>query len=96
MNLPSSFTHEPPNENFTYEVTEFNRNYLAIWLVNHSSFTYNDGIPVKTIWGFYNTKKGEYHAPINFKKCGEVVSFDDTRDYTAMQLNLNPLQAAFM
>ena len=57
---------------------------------------FNDGIPVKTIWGFYNTKKGEYHAPINFKKCGEVVSFDDTRDYTAMQLNLNPLQAAFM
>ena len=95
MKLPSSFTHQPP-ENFSYEVTDFKRNYLAIWIINHYTFSYNGGNSAKTIWGFYNTKTKQYHAPINSKKCGKVVSFDDTRDYTAMQLNLNPLQAAFV
>ena len=37
-------------------------------------------------------KKREYFAPVNAKKPGQSVDISDTRDYTAMQLNLNPLE----
>ena len=49
----------------------------------------------RTIWGFYDTKKKVYCAPINSTKHGNQVDIKDTRNYTAMQLNLNPLMAAF-
>ena len=32
--------------------------------------------------------------PINYSKQGDPVDIKDTRPYTAMQLNLNPLEAA--
>ena len=89
-----SFPHEPP-EGYSYEVTEFKRNVLAIWIINHGEFSYTD-VPPRSIWGFYNTKKHQYHAPINSKKVGDVVDLDDTRPYTAMQLNLNPLMQCLM
>ena len=90
-NLPSDFPHDPP-KNYTYEVEEFRRNILRIWCCNHSQFTYNGGNPARTVWGFYNIKKGEYIAPINAKKPGKVVDITKTRSYTSMQLNLNPLE----
>ena len=45
--------------------------------------------------GFYDNKKGCYYAPINSSKCGDKVEVANTRPYTAMPLNLNPLMAAF-
>tara|TARA_R100001510_G_C7574210_1_gene149531 strand:+ start:136 stop:420 length:285 start_codon:yes stop_codon:yes gene_type:complete len=94
MNLPDGFPHKPP-EGYSYEVKEHKRNMVSIWLRNHASFSYTSD-PVRTIWGFYNTKKGCYHAPINSTKHGNQVDIKDTRDYTAMQLNLNPLMQAFL
>lgn len=91
MELPADFTHEPP-KNYTYEVESFRRNVLSIWCCNHSEFTYNDGAPAKTIWGFYNTKQRIYYAPINSKKCGDEVDFADTTPYTAMQINRKGLE----
>ena len=93
--LPPSFTHEPP-EGYSYEVKEHKRNLLAIWICDHNEYVFNGGASIKCIWGFYNTKKQQYYAPINHKKCGDEVRFSDTRPYTAMQLNLNPLEAAFL
>jgi|TARA_B100000900_G_scaffold384042_1_gene372530 hypothetical protein len=94
MNLPDGFPHKPP-EGYSYEVKEHKRNMVSIWLRNHASFSYTSD-PVRTIWGFYNTKKGCYHAPINSTKHGNQIDIKDTRDYTAMQLNLNPLMRAFL
>ena len=93
LSLPDDFPHQPPKD-YSYEVTQHRRNVVAIWLRDHRSYSYtNDG--VRTIWGFYNTKTGTYSAPINFSKCGNSVDIKNTRPYTAMQLNLNPLMAAF-
>jgi hypothetical protein len=94
IELPLDFIHEPPN-GYSYEVTEFKRNLLAIWIINHGQFSYTDTSP-RSIWGFYNTKKRCYHAPINATKQGDQVDINDTRPYSAMQLNLNPLMAAFL
>ena len=94
MNLPDGFPHKPP-PGYSYEVKEHKRNMVSIWLRNHATFSYTSD-PVRTIWGFYNTKKGCYHAPINSTKHGDQVDINDTRDYTAMQLNLNPLMRAFL
>jgi len=95
MNLcPLDFPHQPP-EGYSYEYTSFKRNVTAIWLRNHSVFSYTSD-PVRTIWGFFNTKTGKYYAPINSKRIGKEVRLSDTREYTAMQLNLSPLEAAFL
>jgi len=88
--LPDDFSHQPP-KNYSYEVTQHRRNVLAIWLRDHRSYSYTND-DVRTIWGFYDTKKREYFAPVNAKKPGQLVDISDTRDYTAMQLNLNPLE----
>ena len=94
MNLPDGFPHKPP-KGYSYEVKEHTRHMGSIWLRNHTTFSYTSD-PDRTIWGFYNTKKGCYHAPINSTKHGDQVDIEDTRDYTAMQLNLNPLMRAFL
>ena len=95
MNLcPLDFPHQPP-EGYSYEYTSFKRNVTAIWLRNHSVFSYTSD-PVRTIFGFYNTKTGKYYAPVNSKKMGKEVKLSDTTPYTAMPLNLNPLEAAFL
>jgi len=90
--LPYDFPHQPP-ENYSYEVESHKANILAIWLRHHYPYTYSSDV-VRTIWGFFNTRKGEYIAPINSKKPGKVVDINDTTPYTAMQLNLNPLEYA--
>lgn len=90
LELPLDFIHEPP-KGYTYEVKEFKRNILSIWCCNHSEFVYNGGDLTKTIWGFYNTKKGMYFSPINSKKCGNEVDIHKTSPYTAMQI-LRPMR----
>lgn len=96
LELPASFTHEPPGTTFKYEVREFKRNVVSIWLRNSRRFVFNGGDPTYTIWGFYNTKTRTYYAPINSSKQGDSVDFNSTTPYSAMQLNLNPLEAAFL
>ena len=81
----------PPNH-YTYETRIHNRTFISIWLHCHHRFVYNGGAPVYTIWGFYNTKTKQYHSPINSSKPGGVVRLEDTRSYTSMPLNLNPLE----
>ena len=92
LELPPNFTHEPP-ENYSYEVESHKANILAIWLRHHYPYAYSSDV-VRTIWGFFNTKKGEYISPINSKKPGKVVDIKDTTPFTSMQLNLNPLEHA--
>ena len=86
-----NFTHEPP-KGYRYEVVRKNASILAIWTVCNPGFVFNNGLPVRCIWGFYNPKKQQYFAPINSNKVGEPVDFNDTTPYTAMQLNFNPLE----
>jgi len=62
---------------------------------HHRFYNYNSGEQVYTVWGFYNPKTDTYYSPVNAKKVGKVVDISTTRDYTAMPLNLNPLEAAF-
>ena len=93
LELPPNFYHEPP-AGFTYEVKAFKRNVLSIWLHHPNCYSYTSD-PVATIWGFYNTKKQQYYTPRNAKSVGDPVDIEDTRNYTAMQLNLNPLMSAF-
>ena len=94
MKLPHDFPHQPP-KGYSYEVEEFKKNVVAIWIRNHSQFSYNGGAPVKSIWGFYNSKTREYHAPVNPKKVGDVVNINSTTPYSAMQLNLKGLEVFF-
>ena len=99
LELPHDFPHKAP-KGYHYEVDQFRRNVHRICIINDGTFSYTNDAP-KCVWGFVKTtgKKGStkttYHAPINFNKIGEVVDISDTRPYTAMQLNLNPLMAAF-
>ena len=93
LSLPDGFPHKPP-KNYSYEVTQHRRNVLAIWLRDHRSYSYTND-DVRTIWGFYNTKTRTYSSPVNSTKCGDPVDISNTRDYTAMQLNLNPLEILF-
>jgi len=94
LELPPDFIHESP-KGFSYEVKSHKSNLVAIWLLHHRKYCYSSD-PVRTIWGFYNTKQRCYHAPINSTKHGDKVDISDTRPYTAMQLNLTPLEAAFV
>jgi len=89
----TEFPHKPP-KGYSYEIESFKRNVIAIWIYNHYRFVYNHGSPVRSIWGFYNTKTKSYHAPINAKTIGSVVDIESTTPYSAMQLNLNPLAHA--
>ena len=93
LELPPDFIHEPP-KGYHYEVEHFRRNVCRICIVNDGTFSYTD-VPPKSVWGFYDVKKGRYSAPINYSKQGDPVDINSTRPYTAMQLNLNPLMAAF-
>jgi hypothetical protein len=100
MELPPDFIHTAP-KGYSYEVEQIKRNYLAIWIVNHSIFSYTN-TPPRSIWGFVKyktTKKGgtsrTYYAPINSNKVGKEVDINDTQPYSAMQLNLTALEAAF-
>ena len=92
--IPVDFPHQPP-EGYRYEAVSHNASTIAIWTVYERGFNYNDHNECHCIWGFYKPKKGCYYAPINSSKCGDQVDVNNTTPYSAMQLNLNPLMAAF-
>jgi hypothetical protein len=87
------FPHKAP-KGYSYEFSEFNTRLVAIWLLHHFPYSYTTK-PVKSIWGFYSPKKQEYYAPINPTKCGDKVDIKNTRNYTAMQIKMTPLEACF-
>ena len=89
------FPHKAP-EGMYYEQTEFKRNVIAIWIHYERRFDYNLGDPVSCIWGFYNTKKQQYFAPINSKTIGKSVDIRNTTPYSAMQIKQTPLEAAYV
>jgi len=93
--MKSEFPHKAP-QGMYYEQVQFKRNVDAIWIHYRRKFDYNLGDPVRCIWGFYNTKTRQYHAPINSATVGSVVDINDTTPYSAMQPNLNPLERAFL
>ena len=89
LELPNDFSHQPPRGGYWYSVESFKRNIISIWLHHPDKYSYTAD-RVRTIWGFYDTKKKVYCAPINAIKCGDVVSIDNTTPYSAMQI-LKPL-----
>ncbi len=82
--LPTDFPHTPP-EGFSYETKEFKPNIIGIWIRNHARYSYTND-PIKSIWGFYNTKKRCYLAPITHKRPGKIVTLDKTSAYSARTL----------
>jgi len=92
--LNFTFPHVAP-KGYSYEIEPFKRNLLAIWICNHGKFSYTDKTP-KSIWGFWCSKTGKYYAPINSSKQGDQVDIKNTTPYSAMQLKLTPLEAAFL
>ena len=77
--------HKAP-DGYHYERTDFKANVSAIWIVNDAHFNYKGWSGVKSIWGFYNTKTKQFHAPVNAKTVGKAVSINKTTAYSAMQL----------
>jgi hypothetical protein len=76
--------HKAP-EGYHYELTDFKRNISAIWIVNDRHFDYCGCSGVKSIWGFYDTKTKQFHAPKNSTTVGSVVDLNKTTPYSAMQ-----------
>lgn len=91
----SEFPHRPPTKEYAYEYEEFNTQIIRIWLCCSRRFDYNLGKPTKSIWGFYNSKKKEYLAPINSTKPGKQVNISHTTPYSAMQIHQTPLEKCF-
>ena len=91
--LPHDFPHSPP-EGYKYATLQFKNNVVSIWTIRSSGFTYNGNAESHCIWGFYDTKKRKYYSPVNSKKVGKEVDLSSTTPYTAMPLNLNPLEYA--
>ena len=87
--------HKAPIGYHYEQEPNFKNNVTAIWLHHDKIYDYNLGKPVKTIWGFYHTKKGQFYAPINSKTIGKVVDIMDTTPYTCMKTKRTPLEAAF-
>jgi hypothetical protein len=88
------FPHKAPN-NYHYEQSQFKRNITAIWICDDRHYDYNNGKPVRCIWGFYNSKTKQWHAPVNSTTVGDVVDPMRTTPYSAMQIKLNPLMSCF-
>jgi len=86
--------HSAP-KGYHYEVEEYDSKYLRIMLHHHRKYDYNLGKPVATVWGFYARKTSKFHAPINAKKVGKVVSISETTPYTSMPISITPLEQAF-
>ena len=95
MELPPDFIHEPP-KGYRYRITQFRANVIGIWCDHLNHYCFSNGDKVSTIWGFYNTKKREYYAPINAKKIGAVVDINSTRPLTAMQINRRGLESLWL
>tara|TARA_B100000925_G_scaffold38031_1_gene24933 strand:- start:1597 stop:1878 length:282 start_codon:yes stop_codon:yes gene_type:complete len=92
MNL-MKFPHKAP-KGYEYWSDDYSKTIKRIWIRNLGTFTYTQEQP-SAVWGFFNRKTGQFISPINWKKPGKVVDINDTSPYTAMPLNLTPLEAAF-
>jgi hypothetical protein len=88
------FPHVAPS-GYSYEIMPHKRNILSIWICNHGKFSYTNDSPVKSIWGFYNTKTSKYFAPVNSKTVGKEVDITKTTPYSAMQI-LKPLAPSIL
>jgi hypothetical protein len=95
IKLIPQFKHSAP-EGYSYEVDEFKRNVLSIWLRCHRQFDYNMGKPTRTIWGFYDLKKSKFFSPVNSKTIGKEVRFEDTRSWTSMPIKQSALDQFFV
>jgi hypothetical protein len=95
MNLIPEFPHRAP-KSYSYETEFIKRNIIAIWIHHHYNFTYKGGNGVRSIWGFYNSKTKQFHAPVNSKTVGKCVDINDTTPYSAMILKQTPLESAFV
>ena len=82
MELPPDFIHEAPPR-FRYRTAKFKANVISIWCDHLDNYCFSNGDQVSTIWGFYNTKKRQYFAPINSKKIGAVVDINSTTNTDA-------------
>ena len=87
------FPHKAP-KGYEYWSDDYSKTIKRIWIRNLGTFTYTQEQP-SAVWGFFNRKTGQFISPINWKKPGKVVDINDTSPYTAMPLNLTPLEAAF-
>jgi len=88
----SEFPFKAPDDHW-YEVEEFKRNTLAVWLCNNKFWLFKNERGHRTIHSFYDTKKKQWLAPINAKKPGKPVKVEDMRPWTSMPINRNPLSA---
>jgi len=91
------FPHVAP-KGYSYEYdNNFKRNITRVWIVNLGEFSYKDTRP-RSVWGFYNTKRQTYHAPIDVNRVGSVVHIDNTTPYSAMQIlkQLRPTITQFL
>jgi hypothetical protein len=88
------FPHKAP-EGYSYEFEEYNTRLTAVWLRHHNTYSYTTK-SIRSIWGFYSSKKKQYFAPIHSSKCGDQVNISETTPYTAMPLKQTPLEKAFV
>ena len=58
----SEFPFKAPDEHW-YEVEEFKRNMLAVWLCNNTFWLFKNERGHRTIHSFYDTKKKQWLAP---------------------------------
>lgn len=88
------FFHRAP-DGYEYVIDDFNTTTKRIWILNRSrEFIYREGAgPPRSVWGFLKPKTGKFYAPINHKKVGKEVDLKETSPYSAMPLNLNPLES---
>lgn len=89
------FPHHAP-DGYSYQFENFKRNVIAIWIVNHSHFTYCSKSHVPSIWGFYNSKTKTYYSPINSKTVGKSIDITMTTPYSAMPIKRTPLECAYV
>ncbi len=89
------FPHKAPKD-YIYEFETWNVSTIRIMLRCTRKFDYNLGASTSTVWGFYKPKKRIYFAPINAKTIGKQVDIENTTPYTAMPLQLKPLESAFL
>lgn len=86
------FHHQAP-DGFEYWQDQFSETMSRIWIRNLRPFSYTNEQP-SSVWGFWDKKRKVFLSPINYKKPGKVVDIEKTTPYSAMQLNLNPLEYA--
>jgi hypothetical protein len=94
-NLDIPFDHVAP-EKYFYSFEEYKSGVIRIWLNCTRKFDYNNGKPTRSVWGFYSSKKRKYFSPINSITIGKEVRYEDTRNYTAMQIHQTILEKCFV